>query len=43
VKKSYLEPAVEAVLAGKAPAVAEAPAIGCRVRYERERRVRKEM
>jgi peroxiredoxin len=42
VKKHYLEPAVEAALAGKAPDVAEAPAIGCRVRYERERRTRKE-
>lgn len=42
VKKHYLEPAVEAALEGEAPAVAEAPAIGCRVRYERERRTRKE-
>ena len=42
VTKHYLEPAVEAALAGKAAAVAEAPAIGCRVRYERERRTRKE-
>jgi peroxiredoxin len=37
VKKNYLEPAVEAALAGRAPATAEAPAIGCRVRYVRER------
>jgi peroxiredoxin len=38
VKSKYLEPAVEAALAGKAPATAEAPAIGCRIRYERARR-----
>ncbi len=38
VKHHYLEPAVEAVLQGKAPETAEAPAIGCRVRYERVRR-----
>jgi peroxiredoxin len=37
VKRNYLEPAVEAVLAGKQPATTEAPAIGCRVRYARER------
>jgi peroxiredoxin len=37
VKHNYLEPAVGAVLAGKQPATAEAPAIGCRVRYVRER------
>jgi peroxiredoxin len=38
VKNQYLEPAVEAALAGKSPATAEAPAIGCRIRYERQRR-----
>ncbi len=38
VKAHYLEPAVAAALAGKAPSKAEAPAIGCRIRYERERR-----
>ena len=38
VKNHYLEPAVEAVLAGSTPETAEAPAIGCRVRYARERR-----
>jgi peroxiredoxin len=38
VKNNYLEPAVEAVLAGRSPKVTEAPAIGCRVRYARERR-----
>ncbi len=41
VKINYLEPAVKAVLAGNAPETAEAPAIGCRVRYERQRRKRK--
>ena len=38
VKNHFLEPAVEAVLAGRTPETAEAPAIGCRVRYARERR-----
>jgi peroxiredoxin len=38
VKANYLEPAIEAVLQGKKPAKAEAPAIGCRVRYERVRK-----
>jgi hypothetical protein len=38
VQRNYLEPAVQAALAGKLPETAEAPAIGCRVRYERERR-----
>lgn len=37
VKEHYLEDAVEAVLAGGKPEVAEAPAIGCRVRYARTR------
>lgn len=36
--KHYLEDAVQAALAGKQPEVAEAPAIGCRVRYSRERK-----
>lgn len=36
--KHYLVDAVEAALAGKQPEVAEAPAIGCRVRYARERK-----
>jgi peroxiredoxin len=40
VKARFLEPAVEAVLAGKAPETAEAPAIGCRIRYERQKRKR---
>jgi peroxiredoxin len=40
VKTQYLVPAVEALLAGKPIEVAEAPAIGCRVRYARERRRR---
>jgi len=38
VKARFLEPAVEALLAGKSVEVAETPAIGCRVRYARERR-----
>ncbi len=38
VKQHFLEPAVEAALRGEAPETAEAPAIGCRVRYQRERR-----
>lgn len=38
VKVNYLEPAVEAVLAGKTPETAEAVARGCRIRYARERR-----
>jgi peroxiredoxin len=42
VKNNYLEPAVEAVLAGRTPQKAETPAIGCRVRYARERREGKE-
>jgi thiol-disulfide isomerase/thioredoxin len=40
VKKKYLEPALEAVAAGKKPAIAETAAIGCAIRYERERRRR---
>jgi peroxiredoxin len=38
VKANYLDPAVDAALAGRLPEVAETPAIGCRVRYARERR-----
>ncbi len=38
VKNRYLEPAVEAALAGSTTETTEAPAIGCRVRYARERR-----
>lgn len=34
----YLEAAVAAALAGKAPEVAETPGVGCLVRYVRERR-----
>jgi peroxiredoxin len=37
VKKNYLEPAIEAALADRQPETAEAPAIGCRVRYDRKR------
>jgi peroxiredoxin len=38
VKNHYLVPAVEAALAGKPAETAEVPAIGCRVRYARQRR-----
>jgi len=38
VKTNYLEPAVAAALEGRQPATVEAPAIGCRVRYARDRR-----
>lgn len=41
VGKSYVRDALDAVLAGKQPSVTETPAVGCRVRYERERRTRK--
>jgi peroxiredoxin len=37
VQNKYLEPAVEAVLAGRKPSVSETPARGCRIRYVRER------
>ncbi|MGD9645571.1 MAG: thioredoxin family protein [Pirellulales bacterium] len=38
VTATYLKPAIEATLAGKAPEKTETPARGCRVRYARERR-----
>jgi peroxiredoxin len=38
VKVRYLDPAVEAALAGTKPKVAEAVAIGCRIRFARQRR-----
>lgn len=41
VTEKYLEPAIEAVLAGRPPAVTEAPARGCAIRFERERRKKK--
>jgi peroxiredoxin len=40
VTTNYLAPAVEAALVGREPDVAEAPAIGCRIRYARKRRER---
>lgn len=40
VTKNYLEAAVEAALNGELPAVTETGAVGCRIRYERERRRR---
>ncbi len=38
VTKKYVEDAVAAALAGKAPAVTETPSVGCLVRYARELR-----
>jgi peroxiredoxin len=38
VQHHYLANAIEAVLAGKKPAVAETPPIGCLIRFKRERR-----
>ena len=38
VKNQYLEPAIEAALAGRKPATTETVARGCRIRYARERR-----
>ena len=38
VTVNYLDPAIEAVLASRAPDTAETVARGCRVRYQRERR-----
>lgn len=40
VEKQYVEPAVEAALAGKEAAVSETPAVGCTIRFERSRRQR---
>lgn len=40
VKSHYLESAIEAVSAGKKPAVQETVAIGCRVRYVRQRKAK---
>jgi peroxiredoxin len=40
-KNKYLETALDAVLAGKKPTTSETVAIGCMIRYERERRVKK--
>jgi peroxiredoxin len=38
VKNNYLEPAIEAALNGTKPAKTETVAIGCRIRYARERK-----
>jgi len=38
VTVNYLDPAIEAVLAGRPPEMTETVARGCRVRYQRERR-----
>lgn len=40
VKKQFLEDAIEAVSAGKKPPVKETVAIGCRVRYVRQRKAK---
>ncbi len=40
VSKRYLTDAVQAVLVGKKPKVAETPAVGCAIRYIRTRRQR---
>ena len=38
VAKKYVEDAVAAALAGKSPQTTETPAIGCAVRYVKERK-----
>lgn len=38
--KHYLSQAIEALLAGKKPELAETAAIGCQIRYERRRRAK---
>jgi len=38
ITKRYIEDAVAATLAGKSPETAETPAVGCAVRYVRERK-----
>ena len=38
ITKRYVEDALAAALAGKAPEVAETPAVGCAVRYVRQRK-----
>ena len=40
VTKKYVEDAVAAALAGKAPEMTETPSVGCLVRYAKERRKR---
>jgi len=40
VTKKYVEDAVAAALAGKAPATTETPAVGCVIRWARERRTK---
>ncbi|TWT92582.1 thioredoxin family protein [Neorhodopirellula pilleata] len=41
IQKTYVHDAIEAVLAGRQPTVTETVPIGCRIRYERERRTRR--
>jgi peroxiredoxin len=40
-KRKFLESALDAVMAGKKPETGETVAIGCMIRYEREKRVKK--
>ena len=41
VNQRYVRSAVEAALAGETPKVAETVPIGCRIRFDRQRRTRK--
>jgi hypothetical protein len=41
ITKKYLESAIDSVLAGEDPEIRETVPIGCRVRYERTRRSRR--
>jgi len=38
ITKHYIEDAIAAALAGKKPEIAETPAVGCAVRYVKERK-----
>ena len=38
ITKRYVEDAVAATLAGRKPEIAETPAVGCAVRYVKERK-----
>jgi peroxiredoxin len=38
VKQRYLEPAIEAALAGKSPEITETAPVGCRIRFVRQRK-----
>lgn len=41
VKTKYVEEAIDAALAGKTPAIAETPPVGCLIRFAKERRGKK--